>query len=307
MLARVESHFHELHGASCYLYGVIHHDNPLARNFYPRFGAVDREWHPDVHPEFTREEGFLGLTYDLKPDVCEHLVLVVFGQENPSAIVGIEEDKKTIKSYFGKYKSADCRALDAVNTTFDELKDYLKDKKSSGIKKLVLIYSGHGANVSGKYPSFTMKSGVVALTSIFDYCKSLDFAMAIVGGDCCNVIPIVSADSGRKRAGSFRSIVHPFSAQGHILFASSKVGQPSYGGQQGGAFMSHFFANFDGDWSGTLTTTRDYLSSKLIYPQTPDWDIAGFTQHIPKYATQVRAESSTPVGKVTSRVLDEPL
>ena len=68
----------------------------------------------------------------------------------------------------------------------------------------------------------------------------------------------------------------PFEAKGHFMFASSKRGHPSFGGENGSDFTLAFLKNFRGNWQQGFAAAKRELSRS--YPiqipivKTVEWD-----------------------------------
>jgi len=207
---------------------------------------------------------------------CLNLCLMLRGQEHVNrTCVGIEVDKDIVLQFCGRFENKRVESHRAIGVTQDGVMGYLEDCKAEGVEKVIVLYSGHGSNDgASQYPAFTCKNGDISLLAVHQRCMGIGFEMSIVGADCCNTkSPRNQPNGGPKSRRGIPCSTHPFQATGHLLFASSRIGQPSIGhARRGGLCFRTLFKLYDGNWSSTLKKTKKAVLAKSTRKQEVVWE-----------------------------------
>jgi len=270
-------------------YGVVHKKSS-ARRFYAKLGAEEgKYWFPESHPNQRKEDGWIGISFGSLLERKRYLCVILYGEESGLS-VGISLDVKAIEAFFQKFKDVSIVKIKTGFINAEGLQNYLRMQfQKESFSKVVIIYSGHAMNGrTSEYPAFECKNRelIRLKEDIHDFCCSL-FEFSVVGADCCNSIQVPEMMAWPKAPPTPADMENPFIGSGHLLFSSSKKGQPSFGsGNSGGFFLQTFLSLFVGDWIFTLERVKEKLQS-FAFCQEPQWDTQDFVQFMEKGSQKI--------------------
>jgi len=166
---------------------------------------------------------------------------------------------------------------EAIKITMPLIHALLEKHYREGVQKVIIYYTGHGANFIGEFPSFQGADGSwIHLEDLHKFCSHQKFSMSIIGSDCCNNVVRGLLSPLKRELLLPRSLedFDPFNASGHLIFTSAKKTQRAWGNSEGGFFTTALVQNFQGNWLKALelskVTTNDLLKdSKITFPQEP--------------------------------------
>jgi len=273
-----------------YIYGFVHETMGSVRTFYRDLSVEEDPISSNFPPDFEKgigafaslehlsKEGWICLWFPSKPQQPftlspSKLFLVLTGE----GLSGVENDKKKLLARFTQANDVIRLEAEAIKITMPLIHALLEKHYREGVQKVIIYYTGHGANFIGEFPSFQGADGSwIHLEDLHKFCSHQKFSMSIIGSDCCNNVVRGLLSPLKRELLLPRSLedFDPFNASGHLIFTSAKKTQRAWGNSEGGFFTTALVQNFQGNWLKALelskVTTNDLLKdSKITFPQEP--------------------------------------
>ncbi len=218
----------------------------------------------------------------LLPAATLHAILVAdtndysIGDSNKQDLHNLENLVKLISQQTGL--TLQSVSLEGEQFSQEQVESALNNLTVAKEDVVIFYYSGHGGRALTKttrWPSLALNKKATGAASLYDFDNIIERLqqkrprLFLAIADACNNVVPPPKDRGMPKVGEYRELFLNY--QGHLIFASSKPGQPSVGTTTGGLFTNAWLASLNSEttWERIIKRSTVQIAVEEGKVQTP--------------------------------------